>query len=79
MENRRIVGARSGSGWQVKAPGARRSSAIGRTRGELIDHAREILGNVDGGELTIQRRNGQIRDSDTVPPTNDPCPPRDKR
>ncbi len=79
MTNRRIVGPHSGGGWQVKAPGAQRASAVGRTQGELIGRARAILGNVGGGELRIQGRNGQIRDSDTVAPGSDPCPARDKR
>ena len=40
---------------------------------------KEILGNDGGGEAVIHGRDGKIRDSDTVPPGNDPMPPRDKK
>jgi hypothetical protein len=79
MGNRRIVGPHPGGGWQAKAPGARRASTVVRTQGEAIDRAREILANIGGGELTIQGRDGVIRDSDTVSPAQDPCPPRDRK
>ena len=61
------------------APDAERASAVRPTQAEAITRAREILGNDGGGELTIQDRHGRIRDSDTVPPGNDPFPPRDRR
>ena len=35
--------------------------------------------NSGGGEVRIHRRDGKIRDSDTVAPGNDPFPPRDKK
>lgn len=79
MAERRIVGPHPGGGWQVKKPGADRASAIRPTQGEAIDRARDILGNTRGGELTIQDRHGRIRDSDTVRPGHDPCPPRDRK
>jgi hypothetical protein len=41
--------------------------------------AKEIVGNEGGGEVVIHRPNGQIRDSDTVAPGNDPNPPRDQQ
>ena len=78
MANRRIVGPHP-RGWQVTAPNADRARVVRPTQGEAIGRAREILGNRGGGELTIQNRHGRIRDSDTVPPGNDPCPPRDKK
>lgn len=65
-------------GWQVEAPGARRASARADTQSDAISRAREILANGGGGEVVIHRPNGSIRDSDTVPPGHDPCPPRDK-
>jgi len=37
-----------------------------------------MLGNQGGGELTVMGRNGRIRSKDTIPPGNDPCPPRDR-
>lgn len=66
-------------GWEVRAPGADRASAHTRTQDEAVDRAREILHNAGGGELVIHGRDGQIRDSDTVPPGHDPFPPRDRR
>jgi hypothetical protein len=44
-----------------------------------IDRARVIVQNSGGGEVVIHGRNGQIRDSDTIPPGHDPNPPRDTR
>lgn len=76
--NRRMV-TRAGSDWAVKKPGASRASSIHSTQGEAIDRAREILTNNGGGELTVQGRDGKIRDSDTVAPGNDPSPPKDKK
>jgi hypothetical protein len=32
-----------------------------------------------GGEVKIHGTDGKIRDSRTVPPGNDPFPPRDKK
>ena len=77
--NERHVVPNADGGWDVRAPGAERSSAHLPTQGETIDRAREIVGNSGGGEVVIHGRDGQIRDSDTVPPGNDPNPPRDRR
>jgi len=75
---RHVVPSQEG-GWDVKAPGGQRSSAHTETQGQAIDRAREIVGNSGGGEIVIHGRDGRIRDSDTVPPGNDPNPPRDRR
>lgn len=77
--NERHVVRNPDGGWDVKAPGADRSSAHKPTQSEAIDRAREIVGNSGGGEVVIHGRDGQIRDSDTVPPGRDPNPPRDTR
>jgi len=77
--NRRIVQPRADGDWEVKKPGADRASAVTGTQSAAIDRARQILSNDGGGELTIKGENGRIRDSDTVPPANDPNPPKDKR
>ena len=79
MRNQRIVGPHSGGGWQVKAPGSRRASSVHATQGQAIDNARETLKNQGGGELRIQGRDGQFRDSDTVAPARDPFQPRDTK
>jgi hypothetical protein len=66
-------------GWDVRAPGAKRSSSHHDTQAEAERRAKEIVRTAGGGEVVIHRPNGQIRDSDTVAPGNDPFPPRDLR
>ncbi len=65
--------------YAVRRPDATRASDILDTQAEAIDRAREIVENAGGGEIVIHDRHGQIRDSDTVAPGNDPNPPRDRR
>lgn len=77
--NRRHVSPNRDGGWDVNKPGADRSSGHFDTQGEAIQRARQILERSGGGELTIHGRDGRIRDSDTVPPGNDPNPPRDRK
>lgn len=77
MVRRYVV--RRGEDWVVVGPNADRASGVFDTQAEAINRAREIVGNLGGGEVTIQGRDGQWRDSDTVPPGSDPFPPRDKR
>ncbi|HXK32942.1 MAG TPA: DUF2188 domain-containing protein [Dehalococcoidia bacterium] len=77
--NERHVTPSDDGRWRVVAPGSRRASAIEGTQQEAIDRAREIVGKTGGGEVVIHDRRGQIRDSDTVPPGNDPNPPRDRK
>jgi len=66
-------------GWAVKKPGAERASGVFDTQNAAERRAKEIVHNIGGGEVRIQDRHGQWRDSDTVPPGNDPYPPRDNR
>ena len=63
-------------GWAVRAPGSERASSVHHTQREAERRAKEIVGNQGGGEVRIHGRGGQIRDSDTVAPGNDPNPPR---
>ena len=67
---------RHGDGWAVVKPGSDKASALANTQQQGVNRAREILQNDGGGELVIHRPDGSIRDSDTVPPGNDPFPPR---
>jgi len=67
------------NGWANKRNGAERAENIYSTQLEASKAARQNLKNSGGGELTIQGENGRFRDKDTVPPGNDPCPPKDKR
>lgn len=68
-----------GGGWDVKAPGAGRASSHHDTQADAERRAKEIVGNLGGGEARIHGRDGRIRDSDTVAPAKDPNPPRDRR
>lgn len=77
--NRRHVVPNPEGGWDVKKPGADRSSGHFDTQKQAEDRGREILERSGGGELTTHRPDGRIRDSDTVPPGHDPNPPRDTK
>lgn len=77
--NERHVTRHPDGGWQVVKPNAERASQRTRTQADAIDRARKIMENLGGGEVVIHNRQGQIRDSDTVPPGNDPNPPKDTR
>lgn len=77
--NERHVIPNPDGGWDVVAPSADRTSSHKNTQAEAIDRARDIVRNNGGGEVVIHNRKGQIRDSDTVAPGNDPNPPRDRK
>jgi len=77
-KNDRYV-TRHPDGWAVKAPGSEKASSVHKTQSEAESRAKEIVGNLGGGEVRIQNRQGKWRDSDTVAPGNDPCPPKDKK
>jgi len=66
-------------GWVVKAPGSERASSVHSTQRDAEKAAKRTVSNLGGGEVRIQGRDGKWRDSDTVPPGNDPNPPRDKK
>lgn len=66
--NQRHVVPKSEGGWDVRKPHAQRSSGHFDRQSDAEARAKEILGNVGGGEAVIHNRHGQIRDSDTVTP-----------
>lgn len=76
--NTRIVSPNPGGGWDVKKPGASRSSAHLDLQRDADRRAGEILRNEGGGERITQGRDGKIRSKDTIAPGNDPNPPRDR-
>lgn len=76
---RRIVAPRKQGGYEVKAPGAERASALEPTKRAAGQRAEEIVTNLGGGEVTYKDERGRIVDSDTVGGGNDPFPPRDKK
>lgn len=77
-KNDRYV-VRYGDDWAVKKGGAERASSIHGTQREAEHAAKETVRSLGGGEVRIQGENGRWRDSDTVPPGNDPFPPRDRK
>lgn len=74
----RVVSRRPNGKWANKRNDASRASSLHGTQAEAIAAARANLQNQGGGELTTLGRNGKIRSKDTIPPGNDPLPPRDK-
>lgn len=66
-------------GWAVQAPDGKRASSVHDTQAAAEKSAKQTVSNLGGGEVRIQGRDGRWRDSDTVPPGNDPHPPKDKK
>lgn len=77
--NERHVVPNPAGGWDIKKPGADRSSGHFDRQSDAVDRAKEILGRDGGGEAVIHGTDNLIRDSDTVAPGNDPFPPRDRK
>jgi hypothetical protein len=77
-ENDRYVVKRGDKWAVVKGKAARASAVIDTQRGAEV-RAKEIVGNLGGGEVRIQNRQGKWRDSDTVAPGNDPRSSPDKK
>jgi len=63
--------------WVNKRNGSDKASSLHDTQKDAIDTARGMLSNQGGGELTVKGLDGRIRSKDTIPPGNDPFPPRD--
>jgi hypothetical protein len=74
----RTVYRRSDGKWANKRNDTSRATSLHDTQQGAIDAARTNLQNQGGGELITHGRNGRIRSKDTIPPGNDPLPPRDK-
>jgi hypothetical protein len=77
-KNDRYV-VKHGNEWAVKAGNAQRASGVYGTQREAERAAKHIVENRGGGEVRIQGRSGQWRDSDTVSGGNDPIPPQDRK
>lgn len=52
---------RSPEGWAVVKEDQERASALTDTQQEAIDRAKEITGNLGGGEVRVQNRHGEFR------------------
>jgi hypothetical protein len=74
----RIVSRRPDGTWQNKRIDADKASSLHKTQGAAERAAREMLRGQGGGELITKGRDGKIRSKDTIPPGNDPNPPRDR-
>lgn len=70
---------RHGDGYAVRAPGAKRVSSVHDRQSDAEQQAKATVARLGGGEVRIQDRHGRFRDSDTVEPGNDECPPRDRK
>ncbi|NCC71126.1 DUF2188 domain-containing protein [bacterium] len=68
---------KKGDQWSAKKEGGEISSGLYNTQKEAEEAAKKFSSNNGGGEVRIHKPNGQIRDSDTVKPGNDPYPPKD--
>lgn len=73
-DNRRHVLPSPNGGWDVKAPGAKRASSHAKTKAAAVRRAREIVHNAGGGEVIIHGRDGEVRTTSTIRPSEDPGP-----
>ncbi len=78
MPNGRTVSKRPDGTWANKKDGADRAGSLHDTQKAAADAARDMLKNSGGGELKVKDVQGKIRSKDTIPPGNDPFPPRDR-
>jgi len=76
--NDQTVSRRPDGSWSNKKDGSSRAGSLHETQREAIDAARDMLVNSGGGELKVQGVDGKIRSKDTIPPGNDPNPPKDR-
>ncbi len=74
----RTVAKRPDGSWENKKNSSDRASSLHNTQEEAKSAAKRMLSNQGGGELTVKGLNGKIRSKDTIPPGNDPNPPKDK-
>lgn len=79
MSNYHVSKDKDSGRWRVKREGAERISDFADTQKVAEEIAKELASNSGGGEVRTHGLDGKIRDSDTVPPANDPFPPRDRK
>lgn len=73
----RMVYRRNDGKWVNKRNDSDRASSLHNTQKDAVNAARSMLTNQGGGELITKGLDQKIRSKDTIPPGNDPCPPRD--
>ncbi|MBU1695052.1 MAG: DUF2188 domain-containing protein [Verrucomicrobia bacterium] len=74
----RIVYRRAPYEWVNKRTDADRAGSVHKTQDSAEEAARDMLRGTGGGELITKGLDGRIRSKDSIPPGNDPCPPRDR-
>lgn len=74
----RTVYRRDDGMWANKRNDAEKASSLHNTQAEANKAAADMLRIQGGGERTTMGRDGKIVSKDTIPPGNDPCPPRDR-
>ncbi len=65
--------------WKAQKEKTSRASSYHKTQEQAEMAAKKYSKNSGGGEVRIHSLKGPIRDSDTIPNGNDPCPPKDKK
>ncbi len=65
-----------GDRWAVQTPGKSKPGSVHDTQKQAIDRGRESAATSGGGELIIHGRDGAIRQKNTIPPAEDPFPPK---
>jgi len=79
MANYHVIKDKSSEDWRVKQEGAKRASGRYDSQAQAEKAAKEFCAESGGGEVRIHALDGKIRDTDTVPPANDPYPPKDRK
>jgi len=79
MANYHVTKDKDSGDWKAIRAGSGRAAGYFGTQAEAEKAAKQFVGNSGGGKVRIHGLDGKIRDSDTVPPANDPCPPKDKK
>ena len=74
----RTVYHRADGKWANKRNDAGKASGVHGSQGAAEREAKAMLRNQGGGELTTMGMDHKIRSKDTIPPGNDPFPPRDR-
>jgi hypothetical protein len=64
--DRYVVKNTDRGGWDVVKEDHKRASLHTETKKEAVDGARQIVGNLGGGEIRMHDRHGKFNDSDTV-------------
>lgn len=73
----RTIYQRPDGKWVNKRNDAEKATGVHDRQADAIKQAKGNLTNQGGGELTVKGRDGKFRSKDTIPPGNDPNPPKD--